>query len=431
MKSDERWLGTTCLREKPAKVEAEIGVIHGCKICSEGEAKGHDVFLDKEFIDTVAAQGGAAKRGIKARFGHPNMCSDSLGTFVGRFVNFSTGTTIRKDGSSAACCFADLHLSESAKEAPGGDLYTYIVSMAENEGDMFGTSIVFSRGPTYRRDKDTGKKAYRHVRESFYEVEVSYVWEDGNKLSGEEKDNLTDELFIECKNLIACDCVDDPAANDGLFSAFSGEIVAGQITQFFDLHPHVFEILEQSPEIVEAVAQHGKRFDQFLTRYRDYRATTNTQEQSMDLQKLKKEHPELVVSLTAEIVAGLQQAALAAGNPALVAEITESATKLGAQAERDRIADVRAQALPGHESLIAQLELDGKSTGADAAKAIIAAENTRLQQAGQQFQQEANPIVPAAGGDEQSKSTIKRAEFDRLPDAQRRAQLAAGVQIIE
>lgn len=46
----------------------------------------------------------------------------------------------------------------------------------------------------------------------------------------------------------------------------------------------------------------------------------------------------------------------------------------GATAETKRAADVRAALLPGHEALIERLAADGKTTGADAAKAIIAAE---------------------------------------------------------
>lgn len=416
--SNERWMATTCLRAKPGEVDAKAGIIRGCKICSEGEAKGHGVCLDSEFIDTVAAQGAAAKRGLKARFGHPNMCSESLGTFVGRFMNFTTGSTMRADGTKAACVFADLHLSESAKESPSGDLYAYIVSMAKNEADMFGTSIVFSQVNRYRRHQ-SGSKVYQKRQ-------------DGSR--NDEYDQIGGPDFVECKTLIACDCVDDPAANDGLFSAFSGEIVAGQITQFLDLNPQVFEILEQSPEIVEAVAKHGRRFDQFLTRYRAYRATTiTTQEHNMDLQALKTEHPELVVALTAEIVAGLHQEELAAGNPTLVAALTAEATKLGAQQERDRIKDVRAQSIPGHEALVAQMELDGTSTGADAALAIVAAEKLARQQQGAAFLAGGNPPVsPSGDGDgQQAQTTMKRSAFNALSPVDQGETIKSGVKIVD
>jgi len=149
----------------------------------------------------------------------------------------------------------------------------------------------------------------------------------------------------------------------------------------------------------------------------------------MDLAQLKKEHPELVVALSAEIMAGLNQEQLQKDNQELVAAMLAQ----GAQNERDRIADVRAQSLPGHEGLIAQLELDGTSTGADAAKAIVAAENELRKQASGRLEQQSNQVVPP-GGDPASgegKQQIKREAFNKLPDHERRAQLADGIQIID
>ena len=66
----------------------------------------------------------------------------------------------------------------------------------------------------------------------------------------------------------------------------------------------------------------------------------------MNLEQLKAEHPALVAALLAE----------------------------GAAAERQRMTDVEAQALVGHEKLIAQLKADGVTTGPMAAVAVLAAE---------------------------------------------------------
>lgn len=52
----------------------------------------------------------------------------------------------------------------------------------------------------------------------------------------------------------------------------------------------------------------------------------------------------------------------------------EAGTKSGADAERARILDVEAQCLPGHEKLLARLKADGKTSGAEAAVQILAAE---------------------------------------------------------
>jgi capsid assembly protease len=56
------------------------------------------------------------------------------------------------------------------------------------------------------------------------------------------------------------------------------------------------------------------------------------------------------------------------------ADLAASLRAEGAAAETQRVKDVRAQSLPGHDALINTLAADGKTTGAEAAQAIIAAE---------------------------------------------------------
>lgn len=66
------------------------------------------------------------------------------------------------------------------------------------------------------------------------------------------------------------------------------------------------------------------------------------------------------------------------------AENHEAAAALraeGATAELQRIKDVRATALPGHEALVDQLAMDGKTTGAEAAMAVLSAERNSRQAA--------------------------------------------------
>ena len=59
-------------------------------------------------------------------------------------------------------------------------------------------------------------------------------------------------------------------------------------------------------------------------------------------------------------------------------ELAEAFRAEGAAAERARILAVEAQALPGHDTLIAQLKADGKTTGPEAAAAVLAAERSKL-----------------------------------------------------
>lgn len=66
----------------------------------------------------------------------------------------------------------------------------------------------------------------------------------------------------------------------------------------------------------------------------------------MDIDTLRAQHPDLVEALMQE----------------------------GASAERQRIQDVEAQALPGHEKLIAAMKFDGVTSGPQAAAAVLKAE---------------------------------------------------------
>ena len=73
----------------------------------------------------------------------------------------------------------------------------------------------------------------------------------------------------------------------------------------------------------------------------------------MDIETLKKEHPQLATALQ------------------------EEGRKQGAEEERARIKAVEAQTMPGHEKLIAALKFDGKTTGPEAAVQVLNAERTK------------------------------------------------------
>jgi capsid assembly protease len=143
---------------------------------------------------------------------------------------------------------------------------------------------------------------------------------------------------------------------------------------------------------------------------------TATQEENMNLETLKEQHPDLVAAISTEALTGQ-------------VELLETAKAEGAQSERDRIAAVRSQALPGHEALIERLAFDGVSTGDDAARAIIAAERDLRTVAGERMEQESNGAVGGSLRGDDTGRTISRAAFDALPESERRATLAAGTTI--
>ena len=213
-----RYFSTPPIFSAPvSKVDRENGIIHGVTIARVGSAKGHGGYIDKTFLLQIVDNAALKSAGIKARFGHPNMCSQALGTYLGRFKNYSYSAEFTK---------ADLFLDETAKTTPNGDLFTYVLDMAENNPDMFGASIVFEIGESI-----------------FLEEEI-----EGKKIKKE---------FFRLKDLKATDIVDEPAATEGLFSIMhrNGTLSGAEgfpviATQFLDENPEILDLIFSKPTSV-------------------------------------------------------------------------------------------------------------------------------------------------------------------------------------
>lgn len=201
------------LKEGKPSVDREAGVIYGYSVITKGPALGHGIEIDDKTLGQVVELGNQAKMGIKARFDHPNASNTSMGTFLGRTKNF------RKAGDRV---IGDLYLSESAKEAPQGDLYSYVLGLADRDPQAFGASIVFE-----------GKS----------ELQLK---EDGTRKKDAKGNPLPALARIE--KLLAIDIVDEPAANaSGFFS--QEHSLASKITAFLnrwaqhDLLPQLSAVL--------------------------------------------------------------------------------------------------------------------------------------------------------------------------------------------
>lgn len=203
LKGESRWFrADVCsgieLKEGKPSIDRESGVIYGYSVITEGPALGHGASVDATTLQQVADLGNKAKIGIKARFDHPNASNTSLGTFLGRSKHF------RLAGNRV---LADLHLNDAAKEAPQGDLYSYVLNLAESDPQAFGASIVF---------------------EGTFEEQLN---EDGTRkidAQGKPLPRLT-----RITSLLASDIVDEPAANaGGLFS--QSESLASKVTEFLN-----------------------------------------------------------------------------------------------------------------------------------------------------------------------------------------------------
>lgn len=260
---------TMRFRAAPARgvsgqVDREKGIIHGIAVVTMGEARGHGVFLDEEFIDETVKNGNNLPKGLKSRFGHPNMSSSAVGTLLGRVKNF------RKDMESGVpIARGDLHLTESAKSAPGGDLYTHVLDLAENDPDQFGTSIVFERGNVYKRD-NSGNKIFRYDQ-------------DGTR--NNEYENTVSNEYVEQKTLRADDVVDEPAANpDGLFSMFSSGQPAAIVTQFLDENPDIWEMFKDE-NVEDVISAFRDRYAAYKELHTEPNKTTKEPETMADENK--------------------------------------------------------------------------------------------------------------------------------------------------
>lgn len=204
------------------KIDRENSVIRGVQIAKFGRNK-NATYFDEQFLADLVQKGNEQTQGVKSRFGHPNMCATSFGTFIGRYKNFSQ-REIGMGGPTAV--FADLHLDPITKqlevEGKGIKMFDYIFQMAETNPDMFGNSIHIN---SIRKDK---------------------------KIGGET------QTIHKLTSFIASDLVDDPAATDGLFS--NGNDLGVLVTSFLDENPAIFSSIQANPSIIE----------DFFDRYRNY-----------------------------------------------------------------------------------------------------------------------------------------------------------------
>jgi hypothetical protein len=198
---------------EPATDEAAIereggnfsaGLIRRASLVSRGEALGHGYWIDDEFVASVADAGQQNAQGVKARFTHPSLSGDGLGSFLGRF----SATELADDGRKA---MADLHFSKAAHSAPDGDLAAYVMDLAESDPLAFGVSIVFQ--PDRQAEIDF---ALAHGAKWAEDELGRYI--DYGDFHSPDPENAKHLPHARLKRLHGADVVDEPAANpDGLF----------------------------------------------------------------------------------------------------------------------------------------------------------------------------------------------------------------------
>lgn len=229
------------------EIDAEQEVLHDVQITLEGEAKGHGVHLDREFCEAVAAAGNATGDiGLKVRYGHPAMCSDAIGTELGRAKNFRVVDFERTiDGQTVKCAgvIADIHLLKSAHSAPQGDIAKHVIETAKEDPGQFGQSIVF----TYADWKVLDADGNPHLYSEYADKKNGYDEWLGKSADG--------KVYAVLGKLHGTDFTDTPAATDGIFSTGT---LAEEAEQMLDEHPQILEVLEKNPKsVVEFLERTG------------------------------------------------------------------------------------------------------------------------------------------------------------------------------
>lgn len=111
--------------------------------------------------------------------------------------------------------------------------------------------------------------------------------------------------------------------------------------------------------------------------------------------------------MTGETKPTITRASLETDHPTLFAALRTEFAAVGATAERDRIVGVRKQALPGHEALVEQLAMDGKTTPAEAAMAVNEAQRAATASAAAAHRADAPAIVKPGAAPEDKPGKTK------------------------
>ena len=274
---------TETVREQPQRVDRQANVIYGASMMQVGDLNDGDArpwTVDMETLQQALSLAQASRSGVKARFTHPNMSNDGMGSYLGRWANWRIeGETLR----------ADLHIADAAFTSPNGDLGNYVMDLAEADPGAFGVSL-----------------APRNDAENFK------AWDSReNKQRG-------DRWPIRMAALRAADVVDEPAATRGGFFSMDADLrnLPAQATALLNTY-----FGDAEPDVVRA------RIAGFLDRYFSTKETPMT---TATAEPVTTETPAPAVQPTADLSAA----------PAVPETLTPTADL--AELERTRCKKIRA-----------------------------------------------------------------------------------------
>lgn len=226
------------------RIDREAGVLYDVVMVEEGEAKGHELHLEEEFINDLVAYDVKhyARRGLKNRFGHPRASESTMGSQMGYFTNFRT----RKKGGKMQA-IADLHLLDAADISPTKpNMREWMLRMATEAPDFVMMSIVFKESGYYQRNDKEEKVPMKVARDD----DGFLYWENYDPKK---------KLFVEfgTKGVhYYTDTVEAGAAADNLFSTEANpRLFVSKALSWLDEHPELKDFARQHPDKVQQFLQ--------------------------------------------------------------------------------------------------------------------------------------------------------------------------------
>lgn len=217
--ADPALFRTTRQAELPAKVDRKANIIFGANLMQVGDLNEGDARpwkVDAESLSQAQKLMSKGNNGAKARFTHPNMSNDGMGSYLGRWKN------VRVDGGTLR---GDLHIADAAFKSPQGDLGTYVMDLAESDPEAFGVSLATRLDYSNLEEFDK-KKTGEKWPMRFSDIRAGDIVDEPAATRGGMFDLTTPDL----RNL--------PAQATALLSTYFGdaepEVVRGRINAFLD-----------------------------------------------------------------------------------------------------------------------------------------------------------------------------------------------------